>query len=845
MNNVNRRQQQQHQQDWTESSDDYNDDDNEDEDDNEDSVMSTNHSSDTDRDGSINDAEKEKKNHDDEDRKRNNYNNDALDVPPPPVSPPPNGTRLLLPRPPRSSTSPPAAKKAQKSGSPRPSGKWQAQLYVEGKSRYIGVFESREKAALAYEITREQLKSEKSKDGGVLSPTKTEAAVSAALKAAFEGVNERDHVPAHHSTTIDPQHYPQDHRLRNSLAAMSTPPTKVGGGGGDGGAGDATAATTMNSTTVPHPQQQQQVTTAAATLASAQGYDTVIAALAQQQQRYDTMIATLAQYEPPQNFHGTADQSTHHGGTDAAGDGKGEIDTTTNRNNRRDRDDPPTNPVVPEQLKRASTQTGWEGSATAADVRNLRVTIRAEEAAEEHDGGTRTTKETAPKPTTRTTTFLQVSGPVVAVESNSSATTIKTTPATTTIVITTTLVVTTGNNSNNNHHSKIVSINRHNHKPADKDEEAKRGEGALTEARAAATTQLTAEAAEIAKVKELKNPTPAQLRKAFKSLPTSIWVYVDAGNVKNAFHLASIVDPIVLEQLQNQVRMYGKYKLKNLRAGIKKIKVKWEASSSVVTVSRKSISPVMDESCSDSEDMNENDRPKRRQSAMTTTDTLGRAKKARRYPKRSSIVLQRSLSQAVLDSSSSLSTSKQLASKPSQPNLAVVNQSVLVENTKKIRCGECRSCQHPRWKHRCYNERIVALASKPSQTIAGVANQSVLAEVENIEKRRCGECCSCQNLHWRHRCTNEGIVVLLSCSSNFFRRLLQPKSSHLNASSFDIVSNATVAKSVIATSPTEPAVVVASSSNRFKPLATTTTEEKEVDGIDDDDDDDDDKFIII
>ena len=74
----------------------------------------------------------------------------------------------------------------------RPSGKWQAQLYFAGKSRYIGVFDSREKAALAYEIAREKLKSEKSKEGGVLSPKKTEAAVSAARKAAFEGVNERD-----------------------------------------------------------------------------------------------------------------------------------------------------------------------------------------------------------------------------------------------------------------------------------------------------------------------------------------------------------------------------------------------------------------------------------------------------------------------------------------------------------------------------------------------------------------------------------------------------------------------------------------------------------------------------
>jgi len=74
----------------------------------------------------------------------------------------------------------------------RPSGKWQAQLYFAGKSRYIGVFDTREKAALAYEIAREKLKTEKSAEGGVLSPKKTEAAVNAARKAAFEGVNERD-----------------------------------------------------------------------------------------------------------------------------------------------------------------------------------------------------------------------------------------------------------------------------------------------------------------------------------------------------------------------------------------------------------------------------------------------------------------------------------------------------------------------------------------------------------------------------------------------------------------------------------------------------------------------------
>jgi len=75
----------------------------------------------------------------------------------------------------------------------RPSGKWQAQLYFAGKSRYIGVFDTREKAALAYEIAREKLKSEKAAaEGGAMSPKRTEAAVNAARKAAFEGVNERD-----------------------------------------------------------------------------------------------------------------------------------------------------------------------------------------------------------------------------------------------------------------------------------------------------------------------------------------------------------------------------------------------------------------------------------------------------------------------------------------------------------------------------------------------------------------------------------------------------------------------------------------------------------------------------
>lgn len=75
----------------------------------------------------------------------------------------------------------------------RPSGKWQAQLYYAGKSRYIGVFDTREKAALAYEIAREKLKTDRpASEQNAQSLKETEANVNAARKAAFEGVNEKD-----------------------------------------------------------------------------------------------------------------------------------------------------------------------------------------------------------------------------------------------------------------------------------------------------------------------------------------------------------------------------------------------------------------------------------------------------------------------------------------------------------------------------------------------------------------------------------------------------------------------------------------------------------------------------
>lgn len=69
----------------------------------------------------------------------------------------------------------------------RPSGKWQAQLYFAGQSRYIGVFESRERAVLAYEIVREKVKDEP--ENKVCScPLVAKEIFDLARQAAFAGV---------------------------------------------------------------------------------------------------------------------------------------------------------------------------------------------------------------------------------------------------------------------------------------------------------------------------------------------------------------------------------------------------------------------------------------------------------------------------------------------------------------------------------------------------------------------------------------------------------------------------------------------------------------------------------
>ena len=69
----------------------------------------------------------------------------------------------------------------------RPSGNWQAQVYFSGASRYVGVFDTREKAALACVITSEKLKS-------VYSPGEifqsADACFEAARTTAYNGVNQ-------------------------------------------------------------------------------------------------------------------------------------------------------------------------------------------------------------------------------------------------------------------------------------------------------------------------------------------------------------------------------------------------------------------------------------------------------------------------------------------------------------------------------------------------------------------------------------------------------------------------------------------------------------------------------
>jgi hypothetical protein len=62
----------------------------------------------------------------------------------------------------------------------RPSGKYQAQMYFAGQSRYIGVFDSKEKAAVAYEMIRTRIKPLSLSGQSVFSSSKRDGAAIAA-----------------------------------------------------------------------------------------------------------------------------------------------------------------------------------------------------------------------------------------------------------------------------------------------------------------------------------------------------------------------------------------------------------------------------------------------------------------------------------------------------------------------------------------------------------------------------------------------------------------------------------------------------------------------------------------
>lgn len=127
----------------------------------------------------------------------------------------------------------------------RPSGKWQAQLYYAGQSRYIGVFGSREKATLAYEIAREILK------GGDAPKTPgpgAERAVEMARKAAFAGVNEEQSAASTSSSTL-----PSTPSSEGSIASLTT---NGSSGGRSGGSLKAiTAAEILNGIATGGPQE--------------------------------------------------------------------------------------------------------------------------------------------------------------------------------------------------------------------------------------------------------------------------------------------------------------------------------------------------------------------------------------------------------------------------------------------------------------------------------------------------------------------------------------------------------------------------------------------------------------
>ena len=89
-----------------------------------------------------------------------------------------------------------SAKYGQRGVTMRASSKWQVQYYYYGKSRYIGVFESKTIALAAYETTRQILESGRGESGQNLYPLNEEEAKSniiAAKKAVFDALDASDY----------------------------------------------------------------------------------------------------------------------------------------------------------------------------------------------------------------------------------------------------------------------------------------------------------------------------------------------------------------------------------------------------------------------------------------------------------------------------------------------------------------------------------------------------------------------------------------------------------------------------------------------------------------------------
>jgi hypothetical protein len=87
----------------------------------------------------------------------------------------------------------------------RSSGKWQAQLYFHGKSRYIGMFNTREEAALAFKLVRTRLMPKEGEAGSnSLSRNQMhppiDTASEGAVQSSFSNLFSRQHSPKQLST---------------------------------------------------------------------------------------------------------------------------------------------------------------------------------------------------------------------------------------------------------------------------------------------------------------------------------------------------------------------------------------------------------------------------------------------------------------------------------------------------------------------------------------------------------------------------------------------------------------------------------------------------------------------